>query len=181
MKVIMDDKLPRRCSHCLATGKDMPFESCRICQDQGMKESFLCNLCRNASDSSSFQCHAFRPYLTLVGKGAKQSDDISICQDKKGYFAEVVKEVCSRNDFVVILIGDSFDSDACQSVENIINMDTCIKLAGKISSRQFAFLVERASLVLSNDSATMHLANFYSRPVIGIFGPTDAEKYAYLL
>jgi len=91
----MDDRLPQRCSRCLASGKDVPPESCRICQDQGMNESFLCQLRRNGADFSSFQCHAFRPYLTLVGKGLRKSDSLSICQDKKGYFSEVVQMISS--------------------------------------------------------------------------------------
>ncbi len=91
----MDDKLPQRCSHCLAPGKDFPPENCQICQDQGMKESFLCLLRRKGADLSSFKCHAFRPHLTLVGKGRRKSDSLSTCQDKKGYFSEVVQMISS--------------------------------------------------------------------------------------
>jgi ADP-heptose:LPS heptosyltransferase len=96
------------------------------------------------------------------------------------YFAELVQKICKKIEYTVVLIGDHFDVDVCTQIERSLDMDNCLNVAGKISAGQFAFLVERASLILSNDSATMHLANFYSRPVVGIFGPTDAAKYGYV-
>lgn len=60
-----------------------------------MTESFLCDLLRKGADFSSFRCHAFRPHLTLVGKKKQSRDSLSVCQDKKGYFAEVVQMISS--------------------------------------------------------------------------------------
>lgn len=63
--------------------------------DQGMTEPFLCDLLSQAVAGGSFRCHAFRPNLTLVGKKDKNGDSLSVCQDKKGYFAEVVQMITS--------------------------------------------------------------------------------------
>ena len=43
--------------------------------------------------------------------------------------------------------------------------------------RQLGALMERAALVITNDSASLHVAGAVGAPVLAIFGPTDARKY----
>ncbi len=86
--------LPQRCSRCQATTRSIHLTDCQICDDQGMTESFLCDLLRKGADAS-FKCHAFRPDLILVGKPGKDIGGLLVCQDKKEYFAEVVKMISS--------------------------------------------------------------------------------------
>ena len=38
-------------------------------------------------------------------------------------------------------------------------------------------LMQRAALVITNDSASLHLASALYIPTVAIFGPTDADKY----
>ena len=42
-----------------------------------------------------------------------------------------------------------------------------------------AALLSRAALVLANDSAVMHLAFELGVPTVGVFGPTDHDKYGH--
>ncbi len=91
----MTEILPKRCSLCQARSKNLPLHDCQICMDQGITESFLCDLLREGADLTSFDCHSFRPYLTLVGKKEKSSGSLSVCQDKKGYFNDVVQMISS--------------------------------------------------------------------------------------
>ena len=37
-------------------------------------------------------------------------------------------------------------------------------------------VIEKASLVVANDSAPMHMAVGYGRPMVGLFGPTDPSE-----
>ena len=37
--------------------------------------------------------------------------------------------------------------------------------------------LQRAALVLSNDSASLHLASAVGAPTVAVFGPTDERKY----
>jgi len=46
-------------------------------------------------------------------------------------------------------------------------------LAGKTTLRQLVALLERASLVIANDSGPMHIAAALNRPLVTIFGPTN--------
>jgi REP element-mobilizing transposase RayT len=91
----MNDTLPKCCFRCLAASKNAFMgEDCQICMDQGITESLLCDLLRKGSSLATFKCHAFRPNLTLVGKN-KKNNCLSVCQDKKEYFNEVVQMISS--------------------------------------------------------------------------------------
>ncbi|MBU1862132.1 MAG: glycosyltransferase family 9 protein [Candidatus Omnitrophica bacterium] len=93
------------------------------------------------------------------------------------YFAALISSIVKKEEMAVILVGDDFDCAAAHEIEPLLtNMDV-INLCGKITQKELAILVERARLVISNDSATMHFASFYKRPVVGIFGPTNVAKY----
>ena len=50
-------------------------------------------------------------------------------------------------------------------------------LRGKVSLGHLPFLIKSASLVISNDSAPLHIASAQDIKVIGLFGPTSAKKY----
>lgn len=51
-----------------------------------------------------------------------------------------------------------------------------INLAGKTSIAQLMALVRDASLVIANDSAAVHMAVGFSRPMVALFGPTDIRR-----
>ena len=51
-------------------------------------------------------------------------------------------------------------------------------LAGKTDLKQLLALMERARLLISNDSGPIHLAAAVGTPVVGIFGPTRPEVTA---
>jgi len=48
---------------------------------------------------------------------------------------------------------------------------------GLTTIRQLGVLMRRAGLVITNDSASLHLASALQVPTVAIFGPTDAGKY----
>lgn len=52
-----------------------------------------------------------------------------------------------------------------------------IDLRGQVDLGELPDLVGHATLVVSNDSAPLHLASAMQRPVIGLFGPTSEERY----
>ncbi len=49
-------------------------------------------------------------------------------------------------------------------------------LAGKTSLRELVALLERAQLVVANDSGPMHIASALNRPLVAIFGPTNPVR-----
>lgn len=95
MDIKMSPEIPVRCSHCLAFSSVQPLSRCQVCRDQAMAESYLCELARSASSPRSFLCHAFRPNLTLVGKGEESPPEPAACLNKQAYFAEAVRLICA--------------------------------------------------------------------------------------
>ncbi|MFA5402718.1 MAG: lipopolysaccharide heptosyltransferase II [Candidatus Omnitrophota bacterium] len=94
----------------------------------------------------------------------------------KERFAELVKKLREEFPVKIILIGDRED------VENnkYITKDTglpILDLSGKTTLRELACLLRKASLLITNDSANLHMASYLDIPVIAIFGITDDEKY----
>ena len=75
----------------------------------------------------------------------------------------------------VILVGDKNDQSVCSYVQ--YKSPKVFDLCGKTSIGKLAALLKKAKLLLTNDSAVMHLASYLDVPVASIFGPTNEEKY----
>lgn len=51
-----------------------------------------------------------------------------------------------------------------------------VSLVGKTTLRQLVALLEKASLVIANDSGPMHIAAALGRPLVTLFGPTNPVR-----
>jgi heptosyltransferase-2 len=79
-------------------------------------------------------------------------------------------------EYKIVLIGDRQD----EPVNNFISRNTrsaVLDLTGRTSILQAAALLKRSALLITNDSANLHLASYLDIPVVAIFGPTDEFKY----
>lgn len=88
-------------------------------------------------------------------------------------------QLCSRlikDGWDVVLVGDKADEPTCSYICKG-NMDKILDLCAKTSISQLAVLLKSARLLVTNDSAIMHLASYLDVPVAAIFGPTDENKY----
>ena len=72
----------------------------------------------------------------------------------------------------VVLIGSSADRRVCAEI--VAAAPGAIDLAGRTTLTELAAIVRRAALCITNDSGPMHLAVALERPVVSIFGPSDA-------
>jgi len=52
-----------------------------------------------------------------------------------------------------------------------------VNLCGMTTLSQLASLIEGACLVITNDSAPLHLASYLNKPVVALFGPTDPRLF----
>jgi len=93
------------------------------------------------------------------------------------YFAQICDFLFSEG-FEVVLTGDHDDTAVCEEVARLSNHqpDT---MAGRLTFSESAALLSLADLVVTNDTATLHLAEAAGVPrVISIFGPTDPTLLA---
>lgn len=51
-----------------------------------------------------------------------------------------------------------------------------VDLTGKTNLRQLVALLERAALVIANDTGPMHIAAALGRPMVSIYGPTSPDR-----
>lgn len=87
-----------------------------------------------------------------------------------GYFADLIRELDNKN-VKTVLIGGKEDYQLCREIA-IMSQTEPLNLAGSLSLLGSAALIEKLKLVVTNDSAPLHLANAVQTDVIAIFGPT---------
>lgn len=82
-------------------------------------------------------------------------------------FAALVAPLGERFGLAVVAAGAPHEASLCGQVGGVVN------LAGRTTLRQLVALIERAKLVVANDSGPMHIAAALGRPLVTPFGPTN--------
>ena len=89
------------------------------------------------------------------------------------YFIRVGKYLADSGLFYVVLTGDREDKQLCDEVTAGIGTGVT-SFAGRLSISETAALLSRSELCITNDTATLHLAEAMQvARVVSIFGPTD--------
>lgn len=91
-------------------------------------------------------------------------------------YREVIRNLLNLSSRPVLLIGDKNERPY---VEPLCGIDPSrvINFAGDTTLRETSALIARCELLLTNDSAAMHLGHELKRKVAAIFGPTNADAY----
>ena len=87
------------------------------------------------------------------------------------YFRILIQNLVKRDDLLIVITGGK------EEREIDLNLDSkVLDLRGEISLLELAELTKRAILVVSNDSAPIHITSaFPNTRIVGIFGPTVKE------
>ena len=117
--------------------------------------------------------HSSNPYVVFAPKSRWASKEWP-----ERRWIELAERLSEKISGSVILTGSpseraAVDDMACRMKSN--GLDS-ISLAGRTSIGQTMAVIEKASLVVANDSAPMHMAVGYGRPMVGLFGPTDPAE-----
>jgi heptosyltransferase II len=75
----------------------------------------------------------------------------------------------------ILLLGGKEDSALCEEIARLSKKENVINVSGKLSLLQSAELINRSQVLISNDSAPMHLAIAVGTPVVALFGATIPE------
>jgi heptosyltransferase-2 len=84
-------------------------------------------------------------------------------------------DILSVKDIYFILAGGKSDVEICKYITDETNNRNVFSSAGKLTLTQSAELIRRSSVLITNDSAPLHLANAVGTKVIAIFGATVPE------
>lgn len=96
--------------------------------------------------------------------------------EKEGY-RQLAGRLTKEYNAKIIMVGDRQDALLAQEIISRIE-PAPLNAAGKTSIGELAFLLTKCRLLVSNDSAPMHLGWAVNTPVVAIFGPTSHKKYA---
>ncbi len=94
----------------------------------------------------------------------------------KEKFARLASELIEEFNARIILVGDKDDINISHYINESLNC-ACLDLTGKTNLRELACVLKKSSLLISNDSAVMHMASYFDIPVVAIFGITDEQMY----
>jgi lipopolysaccharide heptosyltransferase I len=76
----------------------------------------------------------------------------------------------------VVLVGAASERQQCGPLLELASEDArVIDFIGRTTVGRLMSLVERSSLVVANDSACLHMAVGFDRPLVGLYGPTRVE------
>ena len=96
--------------------------------------------------------------------------------EKEGY-RQLIKRLYDEYNAKIVMVGDKDDARLVEEIVSRIKPRP-INLCGKTTIGELAFVLTKCKLLVSNDSAPMHMAWAVNTPVVAIFGPTDYKKYA---
>lgn len=89
-------------------------------------------------------------------------------------FAEVSQLLMEKAGVKVVFLGSEDDRRLCQGIGDMTKDKPAI-LAGKTDILQSAAIISFCEVILSNDSAPVHIASAMKIPVVAIFGSTIPE------
>ncbi len=110
--------------------------------------------------------------VVCVSPGAKSH----IKRWKEDGFAKVCDRLIDEFKVKVILVGDYDDYKICDRIINSMK-NYAVSICGQTNLRELAWCLKRSRLLITNDSAPLHIAGSVGTPSVAIFGPTDYKKY----
>ncbi len=91
------------------------------------------------------------------------------------YFSVIGDYVFEKYGKNVLIIGSKSDLKSSWWVKNCMR-NKAFDFTGKLSLSESLLLLQKASLLIANDSGALHLGSLAGIPVIGIYGPTTPER-----
>ncbi len=99
---------------------------------------------------------------------------IGAAHNTKKLPVEKLKELCSKIDHPVILLGGKEDVENGQQIATVDPVKV-YNACGKFKLNESADLVRKAKLIISHDTGLMHIAAAFQKPIISVWGNTVPE------
>ncbi len=113
-----------------------------------------------------------RDNIIIVAAGARSH----IKRWGEDKFAQLCERLLEDKDIRIILVGDEMDKEIAVYINNRCG-GKVLNLCGKTKIAQLAALLTKSRLLITNDSAIMHIGSYLSIPILAVFGPTNELKY----
>lgn len=116
--------------------------------------------------------HGIRKKFVVINPGAR-SHIKRWTEEGFSFIADKLIKDCGVD---IVFVGDKEDGPVVSGIVQSVK-GNFIDLSGKTTLGELAALIGMSQLVVSNDSAPMHLACALKVPVVALFGPTDPGTY----
>lgn len=87
-------------------------------------------------------------------------------------YARVAERLMERSDAQILLLGGPGEEEMAVRIQERLK-GGAVNLAGRLTLDELAYIISRLDLLVTNDSAPMHIAAAVKTPVVAIFGPED--------
>jgi lipopolysaccharide heptosyltransferase II len=111
--------------------------------------------------------------IAIISPGARS--DTKRWQATK--FFNVSSLLAEEFGFKAALVGDEGDVPVASQLLAQAPAEALINLAGQTTIGALAYLMKRAAIVVTNDSAVLHVAGYLNVPTVAVFGITNERKY----
>ncbi len=105
----------------------------------------------------------------------------SVRETKKwpGKYFSALLDLLAADDINIFFIGGADDRSVCRKIIEGSSNRNCHNLAGELGLSLSAALIELLDLMVTNDSAPLHMSNAVDTPALAFFGPTVKEYGCY--
>ena len=90
-------------------------------------------------------------------------------------WCELAKNILWERDHALVLIGGMDERTLCSRIAERAG-EFCFNLAGKLSLRETAAALSLCDVTVSADTGPAHISIAVGTPVVGLYGPTAAER-----
>ena len=92
-------------------------------------------------------------------------------------YAALLDRLALQDGCRIVLIGDTADIKDAVKIKSLMRFKDVEDFCGRANFIEWCGLLKRSSLVLTNDSASLHIADILKVPTLAFFGPTDPRRY----
>ena len=119
-----------------------------------------------------------KPDDTLIILHPGTSENFSLRRWPPEYFASLADKLINSFSAKIIFTGVSREAELVKKIlNNMENKQQALDLSGKLDFSQLVCLIKSSSLVISADTAPVHLASCLAIPVAGLYGPNTPFLY----
>lgn len=149
------------------SGKEMNLTVSR--EDSAWAEKFLKENGISSGD---------KVFGVIPGCGASWGQDAKYRRWSAWKFAEVADYISKNHRYKVLIFGDQKEIPICEKViSEMKDKESAVPACGKTTLGQFAALLDKCDIVVTNDGGPLHMAIALKKKTISIFGPVDENVY----
>ncbi len=91
------------------------------------------------------------------------------------YYADVVQRLAATSSVNFAILGDRSSTPSAREI-SAGAPDRCLDLTGQTSLREMVEWIRLSRALITNDTGPMHVAAALGKPVVSVFGPTEARR-----